>query len=221
LERTRALGATVVTYDRAGDDREAIARDIIGRRGGTLVHPFDDPLVIAGQGTAGLEIADDLAETGATPDIVAIPCGGGGLSAGIGLALRTRFPAIAMRLVEPAGFDDYGRSLVAGQRLANAALGGSVCDALLAPSPGAIGFALNRAHGAEGLTVTDAEALDAVAFAVRALRLVLEPGGAVALAALLAGRLPVRGRCAVVVLSGGNIDPAMLSGILANPGAGA
>jgi threonine dehydratase len=213
-------GATLVPYDRAVADREAVARGLIAANGGTLIHPFNDPLVIAGQGTAGLEIADDLAAIDVAPDAVAVPCGGGGLSAGIGLALRARFADIAVKLVEPRGFDDYGRSLASGRLERNAAPAGSVCDALLSPSPGAIGFSINRANRAEGLAVTDDEALAASAFAFRALRLVLEPGGAVALAALLYGKLPAADRVTVLVLSGGNIDPAMLSRALAIPDTG-
>jgi threonine dehydratase len=215
-EQVLAAGAALVAYDRAADDREAVARDLIARNGGTLVHPFNDPLVIAGQGTLGLEIGDDLAAAGVVPDMVVIPCGGGGLSAGVGLALRHRFPDVAVRLVEPAGFDDYRRSLASGRVERNASSAGSVCDALLAPSPGAIGLAINRANRAEGVVVTDDEALAAVAFAFRSLKLVLEPGGAVGLAAILSGKLPTA-RGIVVVLSGGNMDPAMLTRALALP----
>lgn len=219
-DQVLAASATLVAYDRASDDRDAVARDLIAVNGGTLIHPFNDPFVIAGQGTAGLEIADELAAAGIVPDVVLIPCGGGGLSAGIGLALRDRFAEIAVRLVEPAGFDDYGRSLASGQVERNASSAGSVCDALLAPSPGAIGLAINRASRAEGITVTDDEALGAVAFAFRSLKLALEPGGAVALAALLSARFPAKNRVVIVVLSGGNIDPAMLTRALAIPWSG-
>jgi len=216
-DRTEAAGARVVPYDRARDDREALARDLIARNGGTLIHPFNDPLVIAGQGTAGLEIADALTEAGVVPDYVAIPCGGGGLSAGVGLAMRSRYPSVSVRLAEPAGFDDYGRSLISGRPEQNPSTTGSVCDALLAQSPGALGLAINRANGAKGMTVSDAEALAAVAYAFHTLKLVLEPGGAVALAALFAGKIPAAGKAIVIVLSGGNVDPAMLARVLAIP----
>ncbi len=214
-ERTERSGGRVIAYDRMTEDREAIAAAHIARHGGVLVHPFNDAHVIAGQGTVGLEIAADCAPHGVVPDAVLVPCGGGGLSAGVGLALRDAYPGIALVLVEPAGFDDYGRSLAAGRIVANAGGAHSVCDALLSPAPGEIGFALNRAGGARAIAVSDAEALAAVAFAFRELKLVVEPGGAVGLAALLAGHLPgIAGRTITVVLSGGNIDAAMLGSAL-------
>ncbi|MEX0853861.1 MAG: threonine/serine dehydratase [Bauldia sp.] len=214
-QRTERSGGRIVDYERANEDREAVAARIIGARGGVLVHPFDDANVIAGQGTIGLEIVADCAALGIRPDVAIIPCGGGGLSAGIGLALRDGVPSIEIVLVEPEGFDDYGRSLSEGRIVANRAAAGSVCDALLAPAPGRIGFALNRANGAVATTVSDKAALAAVAFACRELKLVLEPGGAVALAALISGRIDCRGKTVVVVLSGGNIDEALLSRALA------
>jgi threonine dehydratase len=211
-------GGRIVDYDRTRDDRDAIAAAVIAAEGGTLVHPFNDPYVIAGQGTIGLEIAADAERLGARIDAVLVPCSGGGLSAGIGLALRAVVPGADIFLVEPEGFDDYGRSLAAGEIVANAATSGSVADALLAPSPGPIGFALNRRQATGALTVNDRETLAAVAAAFRDLKLVVEPGGAVALAALLAGRRDWRGRTVVVVLSGGNIDETMLSRALAMAG---
>ncbi|MCX5479371.1 threonine/serine dehydratase [Kaistia geumhonensis] len=217
LEGTRRLGAAVVTYRRAEDDREAIAAEIMERTGARLVHPYDDPAVIAGQGTVGLEIAAALAARGEVADAVLVPCGGGGLSSGIALALSERMPAAAVHLVEPEGFDDYGRSLEAGTILRNERLSGSVCDALMAPAPGRRGFTINSRLAAGALTVSDAEALAAVAFAVRTLKLVVEPGGAVALAALLSGRFAVGGRTVVAVLSGGNIDEPMLARALSAP----
>ena len=215
LARTRRSGATVVTYDRASEDRDAVAAALMSREGGALIHPYNDARVIAGQGTVGLEIAADAAAMGVTPDLVAMPCSGGGLGAGIGVAMRATFPSVAVALVEPEGFDDYARSLAAGHPLANPSQAGSVCDALMAVSPGAIGFALNRAADTRAVAVSDAEALAAVAFAFEELKLVVEPGGAVALAALLSGRLDMRGRTVAIVLSGGNIDPAVLAKALA------
>lgn len=209
--RTERSGARIVTYDRATEDRNAVAARVVEQSGGTLVHPYDDPMVIAGQGTIGLEIADQLAGTGAVPDAVFIPCGGGGLSAGVGLALSERFSRIEIHLAEPKGFDDYGRSLREGRIVENAAASGSVMDALLAPAPGPIGFAINRRTGASGKVVTDEEALAAVAFAFRELKLVVEPGGAAALAAVLAMGSALRGRTLVVLLSGGNVDEATLT----------
>jgi threonine dehydratase len=214
-KRTERSGATILAYDRASEDREAVAARVIAEQGGTLVHPYDDPNVIAGQGTVGFEIAADAGAMGLAPDMVVVPCGGGGLSAGIGVAIRASYPACEIVLVEPEGFDDYGRSLREGRIVANATQAGSVCDALMAVSPGAIGFGLNRANRARAVMVSDAEALAAVAFAFAELKLVVEPGGAVALAAILSGRLDCRGRTVAVVLSGGNIDAAMLERALA------
>ncbi|HVZ13297.1 MAG TPA: threonine/serine dehydratase [Bauldia sp.] len=215
-DRTERSGGHVLTYDRAHEDREAVAARFIAEHGGVLVHPYNDPDVIAGQGTIGIEIAEQCAEQRLVPDAVLVPCGGGGLSAGVGLALRSEVPGIGVFLVEPAGFDDYGRSLAEGVPVANKGTAGSVCDALLAPAPGAIGFAINRANHAHGVVVSDEEALAAVAFAFRELKLVVEPGGAVGLAAMLARRLPdLAGRTVAVVLSGGNVEPATLHRALA------
>jgi threonine dehydratase len=214
--RTERSGGRVIAYDRARDDRDAVAARFLAEHGGVLVHPYNDPNVIAGQGTIGLELAAQCRERRTAPDAVLVSCGGGGLSAGVGLAVRSEFPGAGVYLVEPAGFDDYGRSLVAGAIVANTNTSGSVCDALLAPSPGATGFAINRANHAHGVVVSDEEALAAVAFAFRELKLVVEPGGAVGLAAMLTRRVPdLAGRAAVVVLSGGNIEPATLQRALA------
>jgi threonine dehydratase len=213
--RTERSGAVIVDYDRKTEDREAIAARILAERGGTLIHPYNDTLVIAGQGTIGLEIVADCERHGISPDAVLVPCGGGGLSAGVGLAIRSEFADTPVWLVEPEGFDDYARSLQAGRDVQNTLAAGSVCDALLAPSPGPIGFALNRKNASGAISVSDREALAAVAFAFRELKLVVEPGGAVALAALLAGRFDCRDRTVVAVLSGGNIDETMLQRALA------
>jgi threonine dehydratase len=212
-------GGRIVDYIRASEDRDAVAAGLIAREGGSLVHPYNDPLVIAGQGTIGLEIAEDAERLGFRPDAVLVPCGGGGLSAGIGVALRAVAPATEIFIVEPRDFDDYGRSLAAGTVLANRSASGSICDALLAPSPGAIGFALNRKNLNGALAVSDDEALTTVAMAARVLKLVVEPGGGVALAGLLAGRYGCRGKSVVAVLSGGNVDDAMLVRALAIPDA--
>jgi threonine dehydratase len=214
-QRTERNGGRIVAYDRATGDRDAIAAAHIAAHGDVLIHAYNDASVIAGQGTIGLEIAADCAALGLMPDLVAAPCGGGGLSAGINLALADACPSASLTLVEPEGFDDYRRSLREARIVANATASGSVCDALLAPAPGPIGFAINSGNLPTAVTVTDAEALAAVAFAFRELKLAVEPGGAVALAALLSGRLDVAGRNAVIVLSGGNIDEAMLAQALA------
>jgi len=180
------------------------------------VPPFDDPLVIAGQGTVGREIAEDAARLGAAPDVLLAPCSGGGLIAGTTLALKDRFPRLASYAVEPAGFDDTARSLRQGAHVANAPGGGTLCDALMVAQPGALTFALNRTLLAGGLAVSDDETLAAMAFAFRALKLVLEPSGAVALAALLARRIDVAGRTVAVVCSGGNVDAEVFGRALAN-----
>jgi threonine dehydratase len=208
--RTEASGATIVAYDRATEDREGIAMAIAERDGGTFIHAYDNRQVIAGQGTVGLEIADDCAGLGVTPDIVLVNCSGGGLTAGIALAVSERFPDAGIYTVEPEGFDDYRRSLAAGRILANEKMSGSVCDALLSREPGEIGFAINKERLASGLAVTDDAALEAVGFAYEQLRLIVEPGGAVALAALLSGQIEAAGKTVIIVLSGGNIDDAVL-----------
>jgi threonine dehydratase len=208
--RTERSGARIETYDRGTQNRESVAAEFIATHGGTLVHPFNDFHVIAGQGTIGLEFMDDCAAAGIRPDAVVAPCGGGGLSSGISLAVRNRSDAEIV-LVEPEGFDDYGRSLRAGERVANERMSGSVCDALLSDRPGTIGFAIHRANLATPVIVTDDEALAAIAFAFRELKLLVEPGGAVGLAAVLTGRVSAKGRTLVVVLSGGNIDEPMLA----------
>jgi len=215
---TLRSGAHIVEYDRATEDREAVAARILAEEGGTLIHPFENRHVIAGQGTVGLEIADSMEAAGEQPDLVLIPCSGGGLSAGIGIAISDSFPEAEIVLVEPRGFDEYARSLLSGSIESNEKSSGSVCDGLLAAAPGPTGFALNRAHGASAVAVGDDEALAAVAFAFRTLKLVLEPSGAATLAALLSGHVEARERTVVAVLSGGNIDEAMLARALAeNP----
>ena len=200
IEGTRALGGTIVEYDRRRDDREAIAARICAERGAVLVKPFDDGGVIAGQGTAGLEIAEDAVRFGVTLDAVLAPCSGGGLVSGLALAPK-------VHSVEPENFDGMKRSLEARKRVQ--APGGklSIADSLMAPMPGAIVFELARALLAPGLAVSDTELEQAVAFAARDLKLVVEPGGAAALAAVLAGKLDTRGRTVALVLSGGNADP--------------
>jgi threonine dehydratase len=208
-ERTVALGAEVVIYDRANEDREAIARELARKRGAILVPPYDDPLIIAGQGTAGREIVEDLAALGLVPDVVAITASGGGLAAGIALAVKARAPQARIFTTEPEGFDDHARSFRSGQRESNAALTGTICDALMARMPGELTFEITRALVGEGVTTSDEEVAAAVAFAFRELKLVVEPGGAVALAALIAGKLDIRGKIAVAVLSGGNVDPQL------------
>jgi threonine dehydratase len=214
-ERTAALGAELVFYDRTRDDREAIAGDIAARRGAVLVPPYDDALIIAGQGTAGLEIVDDLRALGLVPDVVVVTASGGGLTAGIALAVSARVPAVKLYTAEPQGFDDHARSFRSGQRERNAALSGTICDALMARMPGKLTFAINRSLVGAGVVASDDEVAAAVAFAFYELKLVVEPGGAVALAALMTGKIDVTGKVAVAVLSGGNVDPELFSRLVA------
>jgi len=214
-ERTAALGAEVVLYDRARDDREAIAGEIAARRGAVLVPPYDDALIIAGQGTAGLEIVDDLEALGLVPEVIVVTASGGGLTAGIALAVRSRVPSAALYTAEPQGFDDHARSFRSGRREQNAAISGTICDALMARTPGKLTFAINQSLVDAGVVASDTEVAAAVAFAFSELKLVVEPGGAVALAALMTRKIDVTGKVAVAVLSGGNIDPDLFSRLVA------
>ncbi len=207
VARCRGYGAEIVLHqgDRASMEARTLA--LAEERGLTLVPPFEDGMVIAGQGTVGAEIADQVALLGPAPDAVLVPCGGGGLTAGIALALEARLPASRLYTVEPQGFDDTARSLKAGERLANAPGPQSICDALLVPRPGEQTFAINRRRVAEGLTVSDAAVLQAMAALFGHFKIVAEPGGAVGLAALMSGAFDGRGKTVVVVATGGNVDP--------------
>lgn len=216
IANTRAYGAEVVLYDRASDDRDALASRLSAERGLTLIPPFDHPMVIAGQGTTGLEIAAQAAALGVTQAEVLVCCGGGGLASGIALALAARAPGLRVRPVEPAGFDDMARSLASGTPQRNAATTGSVCDAILTPAPGKLTLPILQAHAGPGIVVSDDQALQAMALAFTHLRIVAEPGGAVALAAaLLSPGLPETVICTV---SGGNVDPALFSATIARLG---
>ncbi|MCW1934493.1 threonine ammonia-lyase [Pararhodobacter zhoushanensis] len=212
LANTRALGAEVITYDRATVDRDALGAKIASERGLTLIKPFDMAEVIAGQGTTGLEIAEQAAEAGVTVAEVLVPCGGGGLTSGIALALAARARGMVVRPCEPEGFDDVARSQAAGQRLRNERLSGSICDAIITPETGDLTWPLLRDLCGPGLVVSEDEALRAMALAHDRLKIVLEPGGAVALAAALfrPGTGPV-----IAVASGGNVDRAMMARALA------
>jgi threonine dehydratase len=214
VEGTRGFGAEVVLYDRATTDRDALGARLAAERGLTLIPPFDHPEVIAGQGTAGLELAAQAAEAGVDAADVLVCCGGGGLSAGIAVALEAEAPGLRVRTVEPAGFDDMARSLAAGERLGNAAATGSVCDAILTPRPGALTFPLLQRLAGPGLAISDEEALAAVAAAFRHLRIVLEPGGAVSLAAALFKADEIAGDSVICVASGGNVDPGVFAGAI-------
>jgi len=216
-EGTAAYGAEIVLYDRNTEDREAIARAIAMQREAILVPPFDHPQIMAGQGTAGREIMDDLGELGLAPDVVLVPASGGGLMAGIALAVRARAPFARMVMVEPQGFDDHARSFASGRRERNERSSGSICDALMSTAPGELTFAVNRELIETVIAVDDHAVMEAMRFAFRNLRLVLEPGGAIALAALMMGLVDISNRVAVAVLSGGNVDARMFSGLIQEP----
>jgi threonine dehydratase len=210
-ERVERLGAMIVPYHRVRSDRDLIAQEIVERTGAAFVHPYDDVCVIAGQGTLGLEAVDQLNALGLEADIGLVCCGGGGLCAGVSTVWRDAFPKSTLYAVEPDAFDDTVRSLASGQRETNDPDASSICDAILTQSPGELTFPINMANQVRGLSVSDEEVLAAVAFAFRELKLVVEPGGAVCLAALLAGKVDVSGQVALAVLSGGNADPSMIA----------
>jgi threonine dehydratase len=213
-ERTAALGATVVLYDRDKEDRAAIAKKIVAERGATLVPPYDDPLIIAGQGTIGREIVEDLERLGLKPEIVCIGASGGGLAAGTSLGIKARVPEAKIYTAEPEGFDDTARSFKSGQRESNTRLSGTICDALMTATPGELTFPINRALIGEGVSASDAEVAAAVRYAFHELKLVVEPGGAIGLAALLAGKIDVKGKVVVGVLSGANVDPDLFAKLI-------
>jgi threonine dehydratase len=216
IDNTRALGAEVVLYDRAGgEDRDAIGARLSAERGLTLIRPFDEPEVIAGQGTTGLEIAAQAAELGVTEADVLVCCGGGGLTSGIALALEARAPGLRARPVEPEGFDDTARSLAAGHVVRNAKPSGSICDAIVTPEPGKITFPIMQRLCGPGIAVPDEDCLRAMAAAFQRLKIVAEPGGAVALAAALWHGESLRGDAVIAVVSGGNVDADMFCGALA------
>lgn len=215
VEATRRWGAEIVVFDRHTTDRETLAARLATERGATAIPPFDHPHVIAGQGTLALELVEDAKAAGLTLDAMAVCTGGGGLIAGCALALEALAPEAEVWAVEPEGWDDTRRSLEAGRRIANDGSGSGLCDALLSRQPGALTFSINHPRLAGGIVVTEAEVLRAMRFAFEHLKVVAEPGGAVALAAVLAGRLEARGRVVGVVISGGNVDPAVFARALA------
>ncbi len=206
LEGTRSYGAEVVFYDRLRDDREAIARALCEERGATLVRPFDDPDIVAGQGTIGLEIAREAAVRGVTLDAVLAPCSGGGLIGGIALALSATSPSTRVVSVEPENYDGMRRSIAAGKRLAAPGGTPSIADALMAPTPGEIPFALAQRHLSDTLAIADDDLALAVAYAALTLKLIVEPSGTAGLAALMRARFSAVGKAVAVVLTGGNCD---------------
>jgi threonine dehydratase len=213
LENTRQLGGEVITYDRYAGDREAIARDIARERGAVVVPSYDHEYIIAGQGTVGLEIAQQCGESGAAPDQVLICCGGGGLVSGSAVALKHYCPDVSVHTAEPEDFDDTARSLQSGRREQVGDDARSICDALQAHSPGELTFEIMKRLLADGLAVSDEEVREAMRFAFRHLKLVAEPGGAAALAALLARKIDTVGKTTVVVVSGGNVDKELYAEI--------
>lgn len=214
LDNTRALGATVVTYDRHSEPREEITARIAAESGATIVPPYDHPWTIGGQGTVGLEIATQAAEIGALPDAVLVCCGGGGLTAGVATVFAEMAPSTQIHTVEPNGFDDTAQSIATGQLVSNQPGAHSICDALLAPMPGTLTLSINSRLVTSGLAVSDDDVRRAMIFAWQKLKLVVEPGGAVALAAVLSGAMECKDRTIAVVLSGGNVDAALFSEII-------
>jgi threonine dehydratase len=211
---TKSYGAEVVLYDREREAREEIAIRLTEERGAILVPPFEDTDIIAGQGTSGLEIAEQAEELGVQPDAILVSASGGGLAAGIALAAEARLPESAVYSVEPEGFDDYARSLASGRRQRNSQVSGNICDALMSLEPGETTFEINRTRLKSGLVVSEAEVKRAMRFGFETLKLVIEPGGSVALAAVLAKKIETRGRTIVAVISGGNVDSSVFTRVL-------
>ena len=214
VANTRGYGADVVFYDRHKEDREAVAVKILKARRATLVRPYDDPDIIAGQGTSGLELAEEALARGIVLDAVLAPCSGGGLISGISIAVKALSPKTTVHTAEPENFDDAARSLAAGTRVRNTAGAKSMCDALMAETPGELTFAAMRGRVASGYAVSETEVARAMAAAFEYFKLVVEPGGAVALAAVLAGKVAIEGRAVAVVCSGGNVDAALFRRVL-------
>ena len=214
IENTRALGAEVILYDRDTENRDDIGARLADERGLTLIKPFDEPMVIAGQGTTGLEIAEDANALGVENADVLVCCGGGGLTAGIALALEADAPTLRVRPVEPEGFDDVARSLRSGGIERNNKTSGNICDAIITPQPGDLTFPIMHRLCGAGLIITEDEALRAMAQAFLRLKLVTEPGGAAALAAALYRKDDIEGDAVIVTISGGNVDPAQFQAAL-------
>jgi threonine dehydratase len=214
VANTRSYGADIRLYDRLKESREAIAAEIAASRGAVVVPAFDDPHIIAGQGTAGLEMVRQAETLGASFALVLTPASGGGLMAGVSEAVKALSPATELWAVEPTGFDDLALSLKAGERVTIHPTGRSLCDALESPAPGVINFPMLKKNVTGALDVTNAEVSEAMRYAFSTLKLVVEPGGIVGLAALLAGKLSAQGKTVGVVLSGGNVDPELFAQVL-------
>lgn len=209
VEGVRRMGGEIVSYDRATGDREAISQELAEKTGGVLVPSYDDRFIIAGQGTIGLEISEDTDRLGIVPDQLVCCTGGGGLIAGTGIAIRDRFPDCALWAAEPEGFDDHRRSLEADKRVENQRRSGSIQDAIITPTPGRLTFEINRHQLTGGVTASDDDTLDAIAFIWKHLKLVAEPGGATAFATLFNGQLDARDKTTIVLITGGNVDSAI------------
>ena len=207
---TLALGAKVVTYDRYSESREDLGRQIQAETGAVLVPPYDFAPTIAGQGTSGMEVINQLRARGLSLDLAIICCGGGGLAAGSALALTTSFPGAQVWAAEPDSHDDTARSLLSGSHVHNDPEARSICYAIVTPTPGELTLPILQACGVEGRSASDEQALDAVAYAATRLKLIVEPGGAIALAVARKHLDDLQGKTVVAYLSGGNIDPAML-----------
>jgi threonine dehydratase len=213
IENTRKLGGKTILYDRYTQDREEIARGIVAERNCVLVPPYNHERIIAGQGTVGLEIVEQCRLMGVQPDQVLVNCSGGGLTAGCAVAVKALSPQTDVYAVEPEDFDDTRRSLESGQMELNDINARTICDSLMSSPPGEITFAINRVLLRAALTVSDEEVKEAIRFAFRNLKLVVEPGGAASLAAVLAGKVATRDKVTVVILSGGNIDAETFASI--------
>jgi len=216
IANTQAYGANVVLYDRYQQSREDIAMEIAEREGRVIIPPYDDPEIIAGQGTVGLEIIEQLAEESIQIDALLCPCGGGGLISGVATAMSATLPKVSIYAVEPEGFDDTRRSLETGERVSNSPEARSICDAIVTPTPGEITFAINKRLLSGGIAVDDWSVKQAMKTALTCLKLVVEPGASVGLAALLSGAFPIKGQTVMVILSGGNIELEVLLALQAD-----
>lgn len=215
IQGARDFGADIVTYDRYSESREEIGQALAEKYNAVIIPPFDSLPVIAGQGTIGVEISDQLDALGLAAEQVLCCTGGGGLLAGLSLGLHHHKPDVKIYGAEPEGFDDFKRSLDAGTRLRNDGKGRSICDAIITPMPGEITFPINKEHVTDSLVVSDDEVLYAMAMAFKHLRLVIEPGGAVALASVLKNKIDVAGKTSVVIATGGNVDKNIFDRALA------
>ncbi|MEK1886611.1 MAG: threonine/serine dehydratase [Phyllobacterium sp.] len=215
IANTRSYGAEVVLYDRYNQSREEVATPFIEDRGMILVPPYDDPSIMAGQGTIGLELVSEAKERGLEIDDLFVPTGGGGLISGISVAVKAGSPGTRIWGAEPENFDDLRRSLIAGERVANEAGHRSICDAILTPQPGELTFPINKHNLAGAIAVPDSAVRTAMRDAANYLKLIVEPGGCVAFAALASGEVDIEGKTVVVVLSGGNVDLDIYSGLIA------